>query len=284
MNFNEYLQDAWMRHETDAQLISDDFKSKLKAVENEENINLLSRLITHVCGNHLGQWEIGIELLRKLKNNPLLKDKSEINRSIAILTLGNFPDNIIDGFNISDQIRILSGTASALSNLGGVKNCKRFLIKANQLIEENILELNDPAYRALAMSSNNIASAIYPKENVSKDELELMIMAANFALKYWAIAGTWKEIERAHYCLAQSNLKIKDMSLARHHADVCLEIVLKNQNEALEAFFAYEILALIEKENNNDFALSRAKELMKNTFDLLTQEEQEWCEGFINKL
>lgn len=90
-------------------------------METEDDVMKMSHLIVHVCGEHLGDWLLGLELLKKIKNNAKISDKAMMNRYVAILELGNNPNFKIDHFSVSDQASIYATTASALFNLGGMK-------------------------------------------------------------------------------------------------------------------------------------------------------------------
>src|SRR4051812_38819018 len=132
MNFKEYINKAWAAHAKDSRSVADDFKKHLALVESPEDISALSHLIVHVCGEHLGDWLNGLDLLKKLKNNPHHKDKNSMNRYVAILELGNNPATSIDHFSPSDQVRILASVASALGNLGGLKRAESYLSRAQE--------------------------------------------------------------------------------------------------------------------------------------------------------
>jgi mannitol-specific phosphotransferase system IIBC component len=176
MNFKEYLSDAWATHPTNSKKLADEFKQYFNLMESEDDVMAMTRLIVHVCGEHLGDWTKGIELLRKLKNNATIKDQSEMNRYMAILNLGNNPNISIDHFSPSDQAIIYAGTASALAHLGGLKIADKFLNLASDLSSQ--LPKEDPANKALAMAGNNIARSLENKNERSESETKLMNLAA----------------------------------------------------------------------------------------------------------
>lgn len=147
MNFNEYLNQAWSEHASNPKAVADDFKIHLSLVESSEDIMSFSKLIVHVCGEHLGDWLSGLELLKKLKNNSLHKDKVGMQRYVAILELGNNPSTSIDHFSASDQVTILAATANAIRNLGGIKRADSYLKKALEIAAE--LPKEDPAHKSL---------------------------------------------------------------------------------------------------------------------------------------
>jgi hypothetical protein len=135
MNFQEYLKKA---KSSDPKVVADEFKANFSLMESLEDVKEMTDLIVHVCGEQLGEWERGGELLKKLKNNAQIPDKAHMNRAVAILTLGNNPNTSMDHFSIEDQIIIYSTTASAIAKLGGVKNAEKLLKKAEELKSKSI--------------------------------------------------------------------------------------------------------------------------------------------------
>ena len=73
MNFKEYLKQAWETQASDPRAVADDFRKNFSLIESADDIMALSELIVHVCGEQLGDWLMGLELLKRLKNNSLHK-------------------------------------------------------------------------------------------------------------------------------------------------------------------------------------------------------------------
>lgn len=180
--FKEYLDSAWSTHKTDPKKIADEFKLNFNLMDSEEDVMSMADLIVHVCGEHLGNWEQGIDLLKKLKNNAPIKDKEQMKRNVAILTLGNNPNISIEEFSMSDQIIISCATASALAKLGGLKNAEKLLNKAVELAGN--ISKEDPAIKSLAMTGNHIATMLEKKTERKQSESDFMNFAATVAKKY----------------------------------------------------------------------------------------------------
>lgn len=282
MTFNDYLDNAWSTHATDPKKLADEFKSHFSLMESEDDVMAMASLIVHVCGEHLGEWEKGIDLLRKLKNNATIKDKEQMNRLMAILNLGNNPNSSMEHFSSSDQARIYSTTASALANLGGIKNANKLLTKAAEIASS--LKKEDPAQRSLAIAGNNMASSLEEKIDRTDAETELMIHAAHLARIHWEMVGTWKEVERAEYRLGKTYLKAQRFDKALHHAEKCLSIVSENNDEALESFFAYEVLTLIHKSLKNQMGVESSLNGMRIAFDRLSSDDQSWCREILETI
>lgn len=287
MTFDEFLNQAWNDHATQSEQVASRLSDATSLIEKNDQIPPMAHLITHVLGEHLGFWDKGIHLLQKLKAIPAFDSASESNkaiaRSIASLELAGGKRKSVDDLSLSDQIRVLAVAASALSEQ---KNPE----KAQELFREALdkgqlgIEKADPANRALAVTGNNLACALEEKTTRTKSETELMILAAQTGRKYWEIAGSWLEVERAEYRLSQTYLKANDFARALEHAQTCLEVAQENNAPPLEFFFGYEALALIEKARNNSIGFSKAVEQVKANFEKLNSEDKSWCESSLIKL
>ncbi len=144
------------------------------------------------------------------------------------------------------------------------------------------LSETDPANRLLAICSTNLACALEEKTSLSNDEEVLMLLAAHTGRKYWQIAGTWLEVERAEYRLAQSYLKARDLINSIKHANLCLTICETNNAGALEFFFAYESIALVEYKMKQ--STLRSLPQMQKYFAELSQSDKDWCRQTLTKI
>jgi tetratricopeptide (TPR) repeat protein len=283
MSFQNYLTDAWAKHPEESENIFNDFENHFKLLTTPEEVTSLAHLITHVSGDHLGKWKGGIELLNKIKKIPIDKDELSLNRYIATLSLASNPDYSLEGFSLSDQVRILGMTASAIGSQNEVARACDIIEKAND-IAKVYLSKNDPANRSLAIAGNNLACTLLDKEKLDHNEINLMIQSAFVGRKFWELAGTWKEVERAEYRLAKVFLKANVLDKAFEHSEKCLAIISDNGNDPLEEFFGFEALALIEKARRNELGFSEAIEKMKESFEKISSDDQTWCKKTLEKL
>lgn len=282
MTFKEYLNHAWSTHANEPEKLASEFKNNFNLMETEDDVMSMSHLIVHVCGEHLGKWQMGLDLLKKIKNNATIKDKNAMKRYVMILTLGNNPNLSIDDLSSSDQAIVYATTACALVNLGGIKNAEKLFKKA--ILTMNAVSSTDPANRALAINGNNIAGHLEQKIDLSDLESAFMLEAAIAGRKYWELAGSWKEVERAEYRLSKSYLKINQGTKALLHAEKCLEIVEKNNNEALEAFFAHKVMAESHINLKNRLGFDSSHNAMKLALDKLDSADQSWCAPILEKI
>jgi len=286
MDFNTYLDQAWSNHATDAAAVADAFNEGLKLVQSIADLEQLGRLAAHVYGEHLGKWSEGILFIDDLCQHPLFSKDSPVGNAFSIfrasLSLCSQPEFAVNNYSVSDQIRILTMSASALNAQGQVEKVKSYFIRALEF-GEKINSKEDPANRSLAVTGNNLASSLEEKSNRSDKETELMILAAKTARKFWEVVGTWKELERAEYRLSQSYLQAKMIELSVAHAQNCISICTKNSAPALEFFFGYEALALAEKAKANEQGYKDAIAKLNNYFDQMSSDDKSWCEMTLKK-
>lgn len=215
MSFNDFLNSAWNDHATRAAQVATRFNEGIRLLEKNDQISSLANLITHVMGEHLGQWEKGVQLLQQLEKlsfyDPLTESKNTIKRSVSILELASGKLEVPIDLSVSDQIRVLVVAASALNEQKNSDKALKLFQRALDQAQSGMSK-EDPANRVLAISGNNIACSLEERESLTNDETNLMILAAHTGRNYWEIAGSWLEIERAEYRLSKSFLKTKNYS------------------------------------------------------------------------
>ena len=111
-----------------------------------------------------------------------------------------------------------------------------------------------------------------------------MLFAAKLARKYWELAATWLEVERAEYRLSQSHLSAGEIELAIQHAKLCLEICQNNSANPMELFFAYECFAKIYRKQNKEDEFANAIQRMEFYLSKLNKDENPWCVRALNAL
>lgn len=286
MDFNQYLDQAWSAHATESLKVSQNFQEGFNLLQKESEVSDLAHLVSHVMGQHLGRWQEGINWLHQLKAHPLSKCQDiqmALDRYAAGLELAMEGQLELDRFSLSDKIRIYALATSAVSEQENTDRTRSFFVRALELAQLGLAK-DDPANRSLAATGNNLAASLEEKASRSTTENDLMILAAETGRKYWEIAGTWLQVERAEYRLSQTYLKVEDLKKSLEHAQLCIEIAIANSAPALEIFFGYEALGLAEKARGNKIGFDKAVELAKDSFDKLSDSDRRWCEKSWNAL
>lgn len=257
MQLDAFVNDGWRDHGDDAEGVWARMPAGLELVAAPTDLAKLANLIVHVAGEHLGLWDDGLALIARLRAHPLfdaaLPEGKAVIRCSAVLehAAGRHEEAarqllLVRGTafsEASDRIRMLAVSSAAL--LG-----RKRLPEATAAFEEAIAlasygpAKDDPAARAMAVTSNNMACELENLPQRTPEERALMLLASEAGLRFWSIAGGWMETERAHYRLSQSCLKAGLPARALEHAQRCLDIVRDNGSDPGEAFFAFEALSL----------------------------------------
>lgn len=285
MNFDTFLNQAWSDHAAKPNEVAQQFASVLTLVSSEQELSDSLQLITHVMGTHLKEWNDGILILKNLKFHLHFKAGSElestIDRNIAVFQVAQKMISPLEEFHYVDQVKILTSAAAAIADSDASFAHELF----NKAIAMNqSLEKLNPTNRSLAIAGNGIASGLEDKSNRTPQEIELMVLGALTARKYWELAGTWLEVSRAEYRLAKTYLQALEQTKSLWHAQTCLKICLENKAGTLDMFYAYEALALTEKSINNEAEFKKALGLARLSFDQLNESDKSWCKADLDKI
>ena len=287
MDFDTFIDRAWEDHATDAAAVARRLDEGIALVGDEAQLNRLMHLGQHVYGEHLAQWRDGVAFIERLAALPaFVADGSSgqaRRRAIASLRLAEGADAAQDDLSASDRIRV---AAMAVAHLAAhdTARASRLLEEALGLAQRSGLPADDPMNRTLAVTGNTLACTLEEKAGRSAEEHALMILAAQTARHYWAIAGTWLETERAEYRLAMTWLQAGDLARAREHAQNCLEIVGANNGAALERLFGWEALGRVERAAGNATGHAQALARAREAFTELDDADKGWCAASIDKL
>lgn len=278
MNFEQWLNQAWDKHATDAKAVANEISNGQSLITQAEQIPQLSRLIVHIYGEHLKQIDSGLEQLANLKKSDFAKAWSHLEDGASLELQKNEFANL-EKLSPSGQAKALAVAASALAANLDIQSASKFLKQAESISES--LDQSDPAHRSLAISGNNLACALEETANKSDAQIALMIEAAKLARKFWEIAGTWLHVERAEYRLAKTFLSAKQANLALQHALLGLQICEKNQAEALEFFFTSEVLIECFESLGKIEEANREKQKMREAYEGLSESDKSWCKNYL---
>lgn len=288
MKFSEFLSQGWSDHGDHPEKVAQSLEEGLSLCGSAEDVIALVNLTTHLYAEHLRTFTEGERKLREFqKSDFVVGSPAEfaITRAIMAFRLcegGIDPAEDRLGLTPADLTRSLSIAASALA-LRDSERSEKYLRQALELAASLEMKTTDPVARALAISGNNIASKLEEKPERTRQQTTLMLLAAETGRKYWELAGTWMEVERAEYRLAKSHLAAGNLAEARLHAELCLSISQQNSAPALEIFFAYECLAQIEKVSASN-AFQSSLHLAKEWFEKITPDEQSWAKKSLEGL
>jgi hypothetical protein len=286
MSFDAFIESAWTDHADHPDAVAVRLEESLALVEAPAQIPAYVRLVTHVFGEHLGQWQRGIALhdaLRRAAAGDDSAGSAAIARGIATLRYCSGDTSVLAALALEDKIMVLATAASALAGQQRFLPAVDAYTQALTLAQPG-LPAGSPAARALAASGNNLASALEGKRDRNAAETAGMVGAAEGALRYWKLAGTWLEEERAEYRLARSLLQAGDAPGAVHSAARCIDICSENHAPPFELFFAYAAHAIALRAASEHAASAAARPRALEQYALLAPDEQVWCKSDLQEL
>ena len=287
MSFTDFATHAWDEHATDPAAVAQRLASEgLALVNSAAHVAPLAQLVHHVYGEHLGRWDDGLAVLQALAAHPVCAAggpaEQAVQRCRASLALCAGQPDTRPGMSPSDAIRVTALAAAALAE----KQTSRALVLLQEALARSSaapLPPDDAAHRALAVAGNNLACTLEEKAVRSDEERALMILAAQTARRFWAVAGGWLDTERAEYRLAMTWLQAGDLAQARIHAQQCLDIVQREAAPALERFFAWEALAVVARASASADAPAAVAQA-RLAFAELEEADRGWCQASLDKL
>lgn len=335
MDFDTWIEQAWNTHaDAPAALAEQLLPQALPLLHKPEQAVALARLAHHLLGEHLGRFHEGLACLQRVAQAPCLHGRSDavqaqaqaevqaevqtqaeaqaqaradalgalnaISRFEDALRLAAGPADPRAGRSPSERLRV---GALALASLAphDAPRAQALLDSLCAELDQAALPDTDPAVRALAAMANNAAATLAERALGESPRLDdasrsLMLHAAHVARAAWARAGTWLEVERADHRLALCALAAGDLAQARLHAAHCLHTVQAHGAPPLEAFFAWEAHARIERAalagqhldagdaTPRPQALAEAIAQAQAAFAQLPAEDQAWCRSSLEAL
>jgi hypothetical protein len=287
MTLDAFLEAAWNDHADRPQEVADRLAASLSLVEAPEHIPAFARLVTHVFGEHLGQWRRGIDLLDAIRSLPAFDgaaaNVSTLTRCAATLSYARGDSSTLDSLVTEDRVYVLASTTSVFAARNEFKRALAAYTEALRLAQSD-MPSKSPAIRALAVGGNNLAAALEEKKDRDTAETDGMIVAANGGLTYWRLAGTWLEEERAEYRLTRSLLQAGKSHAAIQSAMRCIDVCKLHNAPAFERFFGYAVLALAQREVGDTQSFGESRKYALALFDQVPLDEKKWCKSEVNEL
>ena len=287
MSFDTFVAAAWNDHGDHPEEVASRLAGALDLLESPANIPPFASLVTHVYGEHLARWTAGIALLESLRGRPPWDGSSEpsraIARSVAILRYAGNLDAALTHLSTGDRIAVLAAASSALAGQREFRRAITAYDEALQLAASG-LQPGSPELRALAIGGNNLAASLEEKPNRDHFETQGMVAAAEGGLKYWKLAGTWLEEERAEYRLARSLLQAQNHASAVAHAERCVDVCIANNASPFERFFGYAVLAIAQLRGGDRPACAVSRQRALDQYAMVAADEKQWCEAEVNEL
>jgi hypothetical protein len=280
MTFEAFIDTAWNDHAERTEAVAERLAQSLALVTAADRVAPYARLVTHVYGEHLGEWSRGVALLESLRRLPACDGSDEaariIARNVAALRYAAGDPAPLAALATDERIAALALAASAFAGRSAFAAAIATYAEALRCAEPGLPD-GSPALRALAAGGNNLAAALEEKRDRSPDETRGMLVAAEAGLRYWTRAGTWLEEERAWYRLARSQLQAGDADSAIASAGRCIDVCARNAAPAFERFFGYAVLAVAHRAAGSPGAFAAARDEALAQYGQVPEDERQWC-------
>lgn len=279
--FDTFLKTAWAEHGDHPQQVANRLAASRSLVQAPEQVRPFAGLVSHVYGEHLGQWHAGIALLESMRALPAYDGSpatvEPVARSIATLRYAGGDPSVLGALDAHDRTFVLASAAATFTGRGELD---RAIAAYSQAMKAGEVDLapTSPAVRALAIGGNNLAAALEDKADATPRELDAMVAAAEGGLVFWKQAGTWLEEERAQYRLARSLLRAGRAADAVDSAQRCVEVCRRNEAPAFEQFFGHTVLALAHRAARDDGRFAAHRGLALDLLAQVPEGEKAWCE------
>jgi hypothetical protein len=281
-SFDSFIQQAWRDHAEQAPAVAERLSKRAQVRLEEGQLSAFVRLLVHVFGEHLGRWDEGIALLRRL--GPLPAGDGTVARAVASLEIGAGRRDAGQDLPPAERIAARAVASSALLARGERERAIDLLRQASAEAATSAMADDAPAVRALAVAGNNLAAGLEDLPDRTPDQTAAMVEAARTGLAQWRRCGTWLEHERAEYRLARSLLRAGQPAQAAEHARQCLAICQANAAPAFERFFGHALAALCASATHDEPAFDADNEAALQAWAAVDADELVWCQDALAEL
>lgn len=286
-DLDEFLKTAWADHGDHPQEVADRLSASTGLIQADADLAPYVRLLTHVYGEHLGQWQSALELLARLRRLPVCDASPEasgpIDQAVATMRFAIGDSDALDALPAEARISALSVAASAFAAHKDIPRAVAVYQRALQLAEAGLPD-GSRALRSLAITGNNLAVELENLHRREAEQTEAMLACAQAALKYWKLAGTWLEEERAEYRLARSQLQAAKAHAAVASAQRCIAVCRSNGAPSFELFFGFAVLAIAQRAAGDRAASDANRAEAMRQLEQVPSDERQWCSADLAEL
>ncbi|MBX3475158.1 MAG: hypothetical protein KF754_12300 [Planctomycetes bacterium] len=281
MEFNELVNNGWSRHDKQSAALAADLEQHSALADDAPKAVGFLALSNHTIGYHMKDWPRA----RKLAETVVARLNPDHAASPALGSLA------IAQFMAGDEVAALASECRAVALIdtqpvAAMVRCRVLL--ASELVDAGRLEEGSRLYqaaiglaraqdeilacdRAVAVTSNNLASNLLELAARTPEQDALMLEAAQAAREFWLKAGNWENEERAEYLLALVHNKLGKHDDALRHAARGLEVIAANGEEVVdEAFLNLAAAGASRAKGDHELytrSLARADELAAECAD-----------------
>lgn len=291
MSLNEIVNQAWAKHESDTERVALELEKSVELVTAEDagGASALMNLVNHAIGDHLRQRDRALSICEAVIER--LGDGEEVGPWFQLAVASSLAGNQSRtqaaqarlGGDEAVQIRVQLLVAQGRGNGGEWPEAAT--VYGAAISAADALGEGHGAERAVAIVSNNLASALVELPERELAQEELMLSAANNARRYWLRVGDWINDERADYLLAMVFNVLGRPQDSQRHVERALNTIAEHGNQPVDEAFLLLALAqahgLSGAREEREVALERAKAL---AISFETDELRAWFDTELAKV
>ena len=275
MQFDTFIDQAWDDHVRDPRGVAGRLGDVLPLVADERQFIRLADITHHLYGDHLGDRPAGLAAIGALARHPVHREDgpsgAAVRRFVASLHLSQGDAGVLDAFGEVEQVRIVALAISNLTDADWPRAVALFH-EVRRRVAACVPDASDEAHDDIALMAHNLAAGIEREANPSRDDLELMVLAAQTARHHWGLRGDAADVFPGEIRLASAWRKSGDVSNARRAAERCVR--LAGDGAPLRRFLAWHALALVERDAANASACGDASRVALSAYAELGAAEQ----------
>ena len=235
MTLDELIQQGWADHDPKSEEVADRLEAHVELVADAPGAAGFMNLASHTIGDHLGDRARALRVceaaVRRLGEDP--GDGPRLYLTVARELAGDDAGaaDLRRALSVdpANAVRIDMLVAQGLMHGGDWRAATERYEAA--LAAGDALAEGHAAERAIAITSNNIASELLGLSTRSDTQDALMETAAKAARTYWTRIGTWVNDERADYLLASVHTALGRPAEARMYAERGLQTIVDGDGE-----------------------------------------------------
>jgi len=252
MTFDELIERGWERHAEETAAVADLLEQHATLAADATQAAALLRLSNHTIGEHLREWPRAGKLAAAVVS--AVPDAGAAVAPLTSLAIARFMSGaVLEALATQARIVLLdAGSAASITARIAVEVGAHSVaggdLDRGRTSYESALELArayaDPAtLRAVAVTSNNLASGLLERTHRTEAETRFMLDAAHAAREFWLRCGTWVNDARAGYLLALVYNAAGQPDTARSHGAHALALLEAHGDEKVDEAFTHLALA-----------------------------------------
>ncbi|MBZ5789534.1 hypothetical protein K8353_05370 [Burkholderia contaminans] len=202
------IQD-WQEHTKQPVAVATRLRERLTLPMGEQDLVELAALVTHVFGEHLGDWEAGMDALERLvdaHDDAPADARRRIDRQRAVLEKSQDVQASLDRFDADDRIYITALALPAITLQQSVAEAEAAFAEAMHLLASSDCREHR---RLFGIVTANLVCDLLERSALSAARRRLLILLAEKSHAIWLQDGDETDREKAAFRLTQCYQKCR---------------------------------------------------------------------------